>query len=707
MTHVVYTRSRDGKARLYLNGEKTASKDIEGSTGNWNGSYKLALGNEFGSGRLWKGTYDLVAIYGRDLSPKEVARNFKAGSDAVAPAVVTEVAKVDPNEHLFETKIASILSKHCLECHDSSNRKGKLDLSRKEAALAGGRDGPPIVPGKIHESLLWETVSTDEMPEDRPPLSDAEKALLKKWIEGGAKWSLDFIDPAVYAHEGEDRGIWIRRLTIPEYIETVRAATGVDISWEAHELLPKDLRADGFSNTAYNLNVDLKHVESYAKLAEVIVSRMEVLPFAKRFNKSEKFTDNDMGKLISRMGKWLLRGPVEDQEIIAYRGISTTVASAGGNFEEAVGLIIEGMLQSPRFIYQVENQRGDGSKWPADDYELASRLSYMLWGGPPDEALFKAAEEGMLDRQGIEEQTARMLKDPRAITKSQQFISEWLNLGRLSNMTPNKDRFPAWTRELANDMRDETMAYFKEVVWEQNRPLADLLNAQVTFATPRLAKHYGIDPKSDREELERYELTSVPSRGGLLTQGSVLTIGGDDASTVTRGLFVLHDLLRGVVKDPPPGTDTTPVPTRPGQTNRTVAEKRIADRSCGGCHARFEPLSFGLEKFNGVGAYQERDEHGNELREDGEVLFPGTAKPVAYKTSAELMDILAENDRVRESLTWKVTQFALGRPLGASDAATVTKIHKTAQANGGTYQALMKAIVTSDLVLMTPTETHS
>src|SRR5690606_7302145 len=144
------------------------------------------------------------------------------------------------------------------------------------------------------------------------------------------------------------------------------------------------------------------------------------------------------------------------------------------------------------------------------------------------------------------------------------------------------------------------------------------------------------DPADDQKNkgLTRYDLKSVPGRGGLLTHGSVLTVGGDDASMVTRGLFVLHDLLRGVVKDPPPCVDTTPVPSKPGRTQRAVAEARVANANCGGCHAKFEPLAYGLEKFDGIGAYYEQDRHGNTLREDGEILFPGSAEPIPYKSSA-------------------------------------------------------------------------
>jgi hypothetical protein len=219
--------------------------------------------------------------------------------------------------------------------------------------------------------------------------------------------------------------------------------------------------------------------------------------------------------------------------------------------------------------------------------------------------------------------------------------------------------------------------------------------------------HRALSPAEVRargEGISRYDLSAAPARGGLLTQGSVLTVGGDDASMVARGLFVLRDLLYSTVGNAPPGVDTTPVPTRPGQSQRIIAEARLANNACTACHSKFEPLAFGLEKFDGVGAHRETDAHGNPLREDGEILFPGRNKPVAFKTSEEFMKLLAGSARVQKNLTRNVTQFALGRPLVASDAPVLDKIHAAAQKGGGTNASLITAIVLSDLVQKTQTK---
>ncbi|SVD40020.1 uncharacterized protein METZ01_LOCUS392874, partial [marine metagenome] len=287
-----------------------------------------------------------------------------------------------------------------------------------------------------------------------------------------------------HTHDRRANKNWVRRLTVPEYIETVKSLTGVDIAKEAREILPPDIRADGFSNTSYNLSVDLKHIEAYSRLAGIIVEKMNVRQFAKRFSKKQGFTDDIMRDLVAKMGKWLLRGPLEDQEVAAFRGVSTTVAAAGGTFEEALTLLVEAMLQSPRFLYRVENERGDGTAWPVSEYELASRMSYIIWGAPPDAQLLTAAENGQLfEEDGLNAQLKRMLDDRRAAKRSAEFIHEWLNLGRLANLKPNPEKFPQWNADLANDMRAETIAFFDDVVWKQKRPMADLLNAKVTYAT--------------------------------------------------------------------------------------------------------------------------------------------------------------------------------------------------------------------------------
>ncbi|MDA7921093.1 DUF1592 domain-containing protein [Verrucomicrobiales bacterium] len=697
-THLVFTRQRNGEARLYLNGKEVAKQRIEGNFSNWNRDFNLIVGDENGGGRAWRGTVYSLCVVDSALNASEIKTLYDSGPGSLlssAPPEKPELVK-NSNEILFETQVTTILTKHCLECHDSASQKGDLDLSKN---LKSHTEDGVIVVGKAADSLLWESVESDEMPKDRDPISDAEKKILKDWLNGGGSWTIDFVDPAIYSRPPDVSPTKAQRLTVTEYVRTIRDTFGVDVETQAREWLPADVRADGFSNTAYNLTIDLEHIEGFSNLAGFVAGKIDPASFAKRFTNKRDLTDKTMIALIDAMGRVVLRGPLSGEETALYRGVSTSVASAGGDFDEAIRFVVEAMLQSPRFIYRLEETPEQGRQL-LDDYEMASRLSYVIWGSSPDRKLLELADNGDLNHSGqIKAQAARMLNDPKAIERSLDFASDWLHLDRLSHLQPGKEHFPDWDPALASEMRSETLAFFREVVWKEKLPLSSLLNAPFTFVSPALADHYGIPaPVAGKEGLQRVDLSKVVTRGGILTQGSVLTIGGDEASMVTRGLFVLNDLLRGVIKDPPPCVSTVPVPSEPGKTQRMIAMERVASKSCGACHVRFEPLAYGLERFDGLGAFHEKDHFGNPLRDDGEVLFPGTAEPVAYKQVGELMDLLARSDRVKETLTWKLVQFAVGRPLSAADAESVFSIHHASQEAGGRYEDVISAIVQSDLL---------
>ncbi len=690
-TQVVFTRDRTGRSRIFLDGTLSQEGWIPGSASDWEKT-TLTLGNGAKGRRPWLGSVHLLAVYGRDLLPAEVARNREAGSQLPPP----EATRLSESAVLFETEVAPLLASRCLDCHDSSVRQGGLDLTKRASALEGGDRGNAIKPGDASSSLLWLMVQSGAMPQSRPPLSDPQKQVLRDWIDGGASWTREAIGAAARPRVGSGADSWVRRLTAGEYVETVRAALGVDLSDEARDALPAEVRADGFENTAYNLTVDLAHVEAYAKLAAAAATRAEVGEFVGQGGQLDE-------RWIRAMGRRVLRGPLSEREVGPYRNLADQVGTQGGTVDEAARIVLEAMLQSPRFLYRIEQQRGDGTAWPADAFELASRLSYVVWGGPPDDELAAAAESGSLTAKAeVRRQVRRMLDDHRAVARSLEFIGQWLDVGRLANLQPDRHRFPAWHPGLAVDMRQETLSFFKDLAWHRKRPLHELLNAQFSYLTPRLARHYGLAPAGSG--LRRYDLAGVPSRGGLLTQGTLLTVGGDDASMVTRGLFVLHDLLFGEVGSPPPGLDTSPVPASPGRSRRAIAAERVESAACGGCHSRFEPLAYGLEKFDGLGSYQDVDEHGNRLGEDGEVLFPGAAEPVTYDSIGQLMELLAASDRVRQTITRKLAQFAVGRPLAAADEPAIQRIHREAARAGATYRDLVTAIATSELVLEVQTE---
>ena len=485
----------------------------------------------------------------------------------------------------------------------------------------------------------------------------------------------------------------VRRLTVSEYINTVREVLGVDIAAEAREMLPPELRADGFTNTASGLITTLRHVESYEELAELAVSRLPQ-GFATLHTSCTQFQDACEREFVVNIGLEVFRRPLTNAELDWLIPVFATAQAEGEGFEVGASLVLQVMLQSPPFLYRLEDETTGNQVRALDGYEMASRLSYLLWAGPPDDALLDAAQAGALATDDdIVAQVDRMLEHPRAREASLAFVRDWLHLSRLEHLPRDPNLFPDWSTDIGQAMQDETMAFFESVAWDQDRALVDLFTAQETWLTPELAQHYGLEPSGSG--IERYDLAEVPERGGLLTQGSLLTIGGDLSSMVSRGLFVLETLMCGHIQSPPPGVDTTQPPLEPGKSQRFYSEERTDNPSCSGCHRQMEPPAWGLERFLADGSYRAEDWLGNPLREDGYVQFIGDPEQHTYETVAEMMEILAGSEQVRDCMGRKTTQFAIGRSLQPSDSCSVDRALDRFADSPGTWRDLVLAITLS------------
>lgn len=486
----------------------------------------------------------------------------------------------------------------------------------------------------------------------------------------------------------------IRRLTNPEYVASVQAVTGINVGAEAAMEFPADLRADGFSNTNAGLIVTLDHVQAYERLAALAVEMVgDLEQLAEQYTSCADFSEGCKRELVDAMGLRLFRGPIQAPEREALLPLFDVVEEEGDGFPVAVGLVAEAMLQSPRFLYRVETETGDGALRELDGYELAARLSYLAWGAPPDDDLYAAAaDDALVSDEQIESQLRRMLADDRARGASRKFAADWVHLARLDNLPRDPDKFPAWDPALGRAMQDETLALFESVAWDEGRPVTDLFDAQQTMVTPDLAEHYGF---ASQPGDAFYDLSGVPERGGLLTHGSVLTLGGNDASMVARGQFILETFLCGRVASPPDGVDTTPPEVEPGRSQRSYSEDRTSNPACAGCHRQLEPPAWGIERFLADGSYRQEDALGNPLLQDGSLWFPGDAEPTPFSSIPEMMQALAESERVRDCFSLKSVQFALGRPLLASDGCSLAQVRDRFAQTDGTYEDLLVAIALS------------
>lgn len=390
---------------------------------------------------------------------------------------------------------------------------------------------------------------------------------------------------------------------------------------------------------------------------------------------------------IADFGKRTWRRPLSDGEQRRFEGLFGAIAAEQG-FVEGVRAVIEAGLQSPHFIYRVEpGQEGSESVVPLTGYELASRLSYYLWDGPPDDELLRAAEAGELNsRAGLEAQTKRLLQDPRA---RESVNSAFLQLLGLSDFT-SLDKAPA---ELRQPMYDEALAFIDHVIWEGDGKLSTLLTADFAFVSPETAAIYGVDAPASGQ-LERVELGDKP-RAGVLTLPAVLARYGYGQRPVHRGLF-LRETFLCARPAPPPDELINPPETYEGQSMRSQAQGRLMHNGCGGCHAQMDPLGLAFDQFDATGRWVDQDEWGNEVNSQGGIkLTLSTNGDVSSPT--ELAQLLAGSDEVKSCFSKQWLRYALGRDTGTSDACSLTTMEQAMQQlNSDSVLDLFVAITTTD-----------
>ena len=308
----------------------------------------------------------------------------------------------------------------------------------------------------------------------------------------------------------------------------------------------------------------------------------------------------------------------------------------------------------------------------------------------PDDELFKLAEENQL-RAHQDEQVRRMLKDPKARALTENFAEQWLHLTALKSTTPDPKLFPDFDESLRQAMREETVRFVTHVI-ETDSSIMDFLDADYTFLNERLAKHYGIEGLSG-DEFRLVKLEPGQHRGGLLTQGSILTLTSPPTRTspVKRGIWVLQTLFN----DPPspPPADVPPLEQGGVLTGtvRQVLEAHRANAQCAGCHSKIDPYGLALENFNAIGAWRTKEGEAE--------IDPSGALPngKSYRDLTEFRARLNEKkDDFRKALVENLLIYALGRGLEDSDGSTVEQICSSAAAGQDRFSSVILAIVNSD-----------
>ena len=387
------------------------------------------------------------------------------------------------------------------------------------------------------------------------------------------------------------------------------------------------------------------------------------------------------------------RRPVRASEIDKYVALVHDTQDEEGSFDEGLAVGLEALLVSPEFLFRIEHDPPATRDLPAHritQHELAARLSYFLWSSMPDEELRRAADSGTLRNPNVlAAQVRRMLRDPRASALAESFGGQWLQFRGLESVTRDRDRFE-FEDYLRMSMRRETQM-FVEYVIRQDRSILDFLDGKYSFLNERLAQHYGVAGIRG-PQFRKVDLTGYP-RGGVLTQGSVLTVSSyaTRTSPVLRGKWILENLLNAPPPSPPPDVpnlDEKAIGTSASMREQLEAHRK--DPTCAACHRRMDPLGFGLENFDAVGAWRTKD--GNFDIDASGSLPDGDD----FNGPTELEAILKKQpEPFARCLTAKLLTYGLGRGLGPYDKRIVRQIAQRLPARGYRFSALVLEIVNS------------
>jgi mono/diheme cytochrome c family protein len=378
-------------------------------------------------------------------------------------------------------------------------------------------------------------------------------------------------------------------------------------------------------------------------------------------------------RILTNLANRAFRRPVTPREMDGYVGLAKRAQEQEGSFDEGIAVGIQALLVSPDFLFRIERDpaaTASAAHHRISQHELAARLSYFLWSSMPDAQLRLAADLGTLRNPAVlAAQVKRMLKDPKARALAENFGGQWLQFRALESVTRDRERYPDFEDYLRLSMRRETEMFIEDII-RNDRKVLDFIDGRYSFMNERLARHYGI-PNVTGPEFRRVDLSDTP-RGGVLTQASVLTVSSyaTRTSPVLRGRWVLDNLLDAPPPEPPadvPNLDESKIGS--AASLREQLEEHRKDPTCAACHRRMDPLGFGLENFDAVGAWRTVD---GKFPIDATGTLPDGRK---FNGPGELRAILkADHQAFEHCLTAKLLTYALGRGLERYDKRTVSAI---------------------------------
>ena len=500
----------------------------------------------------------------------------------------------------------------------------------------------------------------------------------------------------------------VRRLSYAEYEATTADLLGSLAPTSV--TLTRDPNENGFENRANLLNPSPALVEEYGDEAiaaglAVSTAMPSVLPCTPATAADEAACGV---QFIQQFGAKAFRRPLTADELTDF----TTFFEgerANSNFQGAVQLTTETFLQSPQFLYRLE--LGDPATAAADrikltSYEIASRLSYLMWGSAPDDTLMAAAAaNGLDDATAREAQVRRLLADPRAGAMMVEFHRQWLAFDQLSAEPKDPATYPQYDATLEAAIRQESDRFVTKVMWQGPGTLAAFLTSTDTQVNAPLAALYGVPAPTSTSGWA--DVTLDPSqRAGFLTRANFLAGRAHqlEGSPPLRSVFIRNRLLCLPPLMPPANADLSEPKATAGamaQTNRQLFEARVAPAACAGCHAIINPMGYGLENYDAIGAYRTTDD-GLPVDASGAIIGSGDVDG-PFTGGVQLSQKLAQSKTVAACATSTWYSYAVGRDLATADTCRVAKLNLALSTAGGDVREMLVAIATSpEFIYRTP-----
>ena len=596
------------------------------------------------------------------------------------------LAQVQPPEPLDFGGAKLLLNTYCGSCHsgDSAIAGFNLDQASDEASL-------------LSRPQRWSSaarrIRAMEMPPRGQPAPTAdERDALAAWIDDTLRAGLcaGGLDPGPQP---------LRRLNRNEYAATIRDL--LSVHFNAGAALPNDgAGGEGFDNAAETLFLSPMHAEKYLEAARQSLdyaladprSRADFLIEPGDDRTAEAAAKATLEQFLPRA----FRRPVSEAEVGRYLDLFTEADRDDAPYDEAISFALQGVLMSPQFLFRVERPNGNPEPRPVGDYELATRISYFLWGSMPDQELFDmAANGGMRDPDYLHNKVLCMLDDERSHEFAERFVEQWLGTRELGrDIRPDKHLFPVYEdAELQAAIRYEPVLFFQDVLAGE-RSLLELIDSNFTFLTNRLQRHYGFRIKGLGQNPKRVELPADSGRGGILSMAATLAVSSypHRTSPVLRGKWVLDNLLG--TPPPPPPPNVPELQENHGAVTAKSLRERLElhrrDAVCASCHDRIDPLGFGLENYDVLGRWRTSDKG---MAIDARGALPSG---VRFDGPKQLKAVLLERKELFiRNLVSKMLGYALGRGLTLTDQCTVDRIVEKLKQSDYNAHTLILEIVNS------------